>query len=227
MRRFVFVLAFLASSACWAGTDEASAAYKRGDYVKALLELRPLAERGDATAQSNLGFMYRAGKGVSQDYLEAAKWYRLAASQGFAPAQFNLGVMYAKGAGVPKDNVEAYAWWTLAAAQGNKIAARNRDLVRNRMTQQQFAKAAVRATELASGALIKQQLSERAKPEATPINLVRGTQAALASKGYKPGPSDGVMGRKTRVAISAFQRSIGLPETGRPSAELLILLRAK
>ncbi|MCL2887556.1 MAG: sel1 repeat family protein [Betaproteobacteria bacterium] len=40
---------------------------------------RKKAERGDARAQYNLGFMYETGYGVTQDYAEAATWYRKAA----------------------------------------------------------------------------------------------------------------------------------------------------
>ena len=69
-------------------------AAQSGDFATALKEWQPLAEQGNATAQSNLGVMYYNGKGVIQDYAEAFKWYRLAAEQGYATAQSNLGVMY-------------------------------------------------------------------------------------------------------------------------------------
>ena len=52
-------------------------AYLRGDYVAALREFRPLAERGNVMAQISLGYMYDKGLGVAQDYTEAAKWYRM------------------------------------------------------------------------------------------------------------------------------------------------------
>ena len=57
-------------------------AYNRGDYATALKKWRPLAERGDASAQAALGAFYENGKGVPQDYAKAVKWYRLAAEQG-------------------------------------------------------------------------------------------------------------------------------------------------
>ena len=118
----------------WAGLDEATAAYNRGDYETALRELRPLAEQGLAEAQFNLGFMYGNGKGVPQDYADALKWYRLAAEQGLASAQTNLGLMYSKGRGVPQDYVQAHMWYNLAAAQGNETGTKNRDIVAARMT---------------------------------------------------------------------------------------------
>jgi lipid-binding SYLF domain-containing protein len=45
-------------------------------------------------------------------------------------------------------------------------------------------------------------------------------QAALAAKGYKPGPIDGQMGGKTREAIRQYQAATGFEVTGNPSAAL-------
>ena len=87
--------------------------------------LRASAAQGDADAQTNLGGMYAAGRGVPQDAAEAVAWYRLAAAQGDADAQTNLGGMYAAGRGVPQDAAEAVAWYRLAAAQGDADAQTN------------------------------------------------------------------------------------------------------
>ncbi|MCG3770643.1 MAG: Secretory immunoglobulin A-binding protein EsiB [Nitrosomonadaceae bacterium] len=67
--------------------DDAFVSHGRGDYAEALKIFRPLAEQGNAKAQSNLGVMYNNGQGVTQDYKEAVKWYGLAAAQGDASAQ--------------------------------------------------------------------------------------------------------------------------------------------
>ena len=45
-------------------------------------------------------------------------------------------------------------------------------------------------------------------------------QAALAAKGYQPGPIDGQMGGKTREAIRQYQAATGFEVTGNPSAAL-------
>jgi TPR repeat protein len=50
----------------------------------------PLAERGNAAAQSYLGYMFETGRGVPQNYTEAAMWYRRAAEQGDGLAQYSL-----------------------------------------------------------------------------------------------------------------------------------------
>ena len=52
--------------------EDATAAYDRGDYAAPLRLLGPLANQGDAIAQSNLGFMYFSGQGVLQNHDEAA-----------------------------------------------------------------------------------------------------------------------------------------------------------
>ena len=77
--------------------------YKQKDFKAILAIIQPLAEQGDAIAQSLLGSVYEEGQGVKQDYFEAVKWYRQAAEQGHATAQANLGSMYAKGQGVKQD----------------------------------------------------------------------------------------------------------------------------
>jgi hypothetical protein len=106
-------------------SDAGYAAYEKGKYETALEILRPLAESGDARAQSTLGLMYYRGRGVPQDVAEAVKRFRLAAERGDAVAEFNLGVMYAEGQGVPQDNAEAGKWYRLAADQGNPQAQYN------------------------------------------------------------------------------------------------------
>jgi hypothetical protein len=79
-------------------------AYQSGDYATALREWKPLAERGDAVAQSRLGEMYRKGNGVPQDDKTAVKWWRLAAEQGYARARDNLKQMKSRlvSAGIDK-----------------------------------------------------------------------------------------------------------------------------
>jgi hypothetical protein len=101
------------------------AAYQRGDFAAAFQLFQPLAERGDASAQSNLGVMYEQGRGVAQNYREAMRWFRLAAVQGNASAQSNLGVMYYKGQGIAQDYGEATKWYRLAAEQRNPEAQFN------------------------------------------------------------------------------------------------------
>ena len=92
------------------------------DYQTAAKICSEFAQKGDASAQNELGTLYVLGRGVAQNYSEAVRWYRLSAAQGFARAQNNLGVAYALGQGVPQNYAEAVKWYKLAAIQGNAVA---------------------------------------------------------------------------------------------------------
>ena len=105
--------------------EDGVAAYQRGDFATALRLFQPLAERGDASAQCNIGVMYEQGRGVAQNYREAMRWFRLAAVQGNSSAQSNLGVMYHKGQGIAQDYGEAMKWYRMAAEQRNPEAQFN------------------------------------------------------------------------------------------------------
>jgi TPR repeat protein len=77
------ILVLASATATMAGPlDDADAAIKRRDYATALRIVRPLAERGDANAQYNLGVFYDNGLGVPQDRIRAYMWLDLAAMQG-------------------------------------------------------------------------------------------------------------------------------------------------
>jgi len=93
----IIFLVFLSSGCGTFDLESARQAYESGDYKTVTELLIPLAEAGDAEAQTDLGFMYANGLGVPQDYTEALKWYRKAVAQGYALGQNNLGVMYAEG----------------------------------------------------------------------------------------------------------------------------------
>lgn len=99
-----------------ASVREGIIAYAHQDYHKAYAILLPLAERGDAEAQTLVGFMFAHGWGVPQNFVAAAAWYRRSSEQGNARAQYLLGLMYDKGHGVPIDAVQAYKWLDLAVA---------------------------------------------------------------------------------------------------------------
>ena len=96
-------------------------AAQSGDYVTALGNLLPLAERGHANAQTVLGALYKEGRGVSQDYVAAASWFRLSAAQGHPTAQLFLGTMHSAGWGVPKDDERAHMWYLIAASNGEMM----------------------------------------------------------------------------------------------------------
>ncbi|MDB5606046.1 MAG: sel1 repeat family protein [Bradyrhizobium sp.] len=119
-----------------------NAAYSRGDYVRAVRELSPLAQRGNPRALVLLGFMYEHGFGAPQAYDAAADLYTRAAVQGNPFAQSMLGLMYDKGHGVPQNVVLAYKWLVLAAAHASPrerdAYLRFRDAVSSKMSSDQI-----------------------------------------------------------------------------------------
>ncbi|MBI4657619.1 MAG: sel1 repeat family protein [Verrucomicrobia bacterium] len=105
------------------------------------------AERGDATAQFEIGEEYYFGRGVAQDYGEAAKWFGRAAEQGHVRAQANLGMMCALGRGVERDSIEGLKWLSLAACHANQSAVRTRVTLLKRTTPEEQAEAQLRVTD--------------------------------------------------------------------------------
>ena len=57
-------------------------------------------------------------------------------------------------------------------------------------------------------------------------STVRQVQADLARLGYKPGPADGIAGRRTAAAVKRFQSDSGVAVDGRVTAALVAKLRA-
>jgi len=57
------------------------------------------------------------------------------------------------------------------------------------------------------------------------INDRKELQRRLTAAGFDTDGTDGVIGSKSQAAISAYQRSVGLPATGQPSLDLLKRLR--
>jgi TPR repeat protein len=96
--------------------EEGRTAIEADDYATALALWQPLAQEGNAEAQSGLGNMYSNGFGVARNHAQALDWYGRAAEQGHALAQFSLGYYHEHGLGVQRDLVLAYAWYSLAEA---------------------------------------------------------------------------------------------------------------
>ena len=70
--------------------EDGMAAYNRGDYVPAISLFRPLAQAGNAKAQSVVGVMYRKGQGVAPNSARAFMWLSVAAARGDAKAKAEL-----------------------------------------------------------------------------------------------------------------------------------------
>lgn len=105
-----------------AGQKEATEAYNAGDYATALKEFLPLAEAGDAEAQTLVAGLYARGLGTPAAVDKAAEWYARAAEQRHPYATAMLGWFHLRGLGVAQDPVKGYRLLSRAAAQGQPEA---------------------------------------------------------------------------------------------------------
>lgn len=108
------LLASPAAADLKAGVD----AWNAGDYKAALAEWRPLANRGNANAQYNMGQAYKLGRGVPADPAIARSWFEKAAQQGHERAQSNLGLLLFEAG----DRKTAMYWIRKAAERGDPRA---------------------------------------------------------------------------------------------------------
>lgn len=106
-------------------TTQAAGAPSAEQARQILDSTRPLADKGDASAQYNMGVLYDQGYGVKQDFAIARQWYLKAAGQHFAKAEHNLGIIYESGKGVKADPSEAAHWFRRAADDGEPAAQNN------------------------------------------------------------------------------------------------------
>jgi len=109
-----FAAAPLSAQSVKAGID----AWQRADYSGAIAIWRPLAEKGDADAQFNLGQAYRLGKGVPLNLGAAQSWFERAANSGHLDAQTTLGLLLFQNGNQP----EGIKWLRKAAEQGEPRA---------------------------------------------------------------------------------------------------------
>ena len=112
-------------SLAYAGLDDGIPAYDKGDYAQAYKVLKPLAEHGNAEAQSRLGWMYNFADGVPKDYGEAVESLADRLSKAMYSGQCYMGVMYEMGHGVAQDYAVAKEFYLKAAQQGDATAKVN------------------------------------------------------------------------------------------------------
>jgi len=109
----------------YADFQEAVDAYELGRYKKALQHFVPLAQKGNAKALFNIGFMIEMGKGVPANPKLAIKWYMRAYKLKHLNAPFNIALIYYNGSKVKQDYPKALEWYQKAAALGNGAALVN------------------------------------------------------------------------------------------------------
>ncbi len=102
--------------------DIGRAAYVRGDYATAAKTWHPLAERGHADAQYNLGGLYASGRGVRRSCIEAQVGITTPLSRAMRKRSTASEIMYEIGVGDLQNDAEAVKWYRKAAKQGNANA---------------------------------------------------------------------------------------------------------
>ncbi|MCK7610978.1 peptidoglycan-binding protein [Roseibium sediminicola] len=213
------------------------------DVPKAKAWYTKAAEAGNAKAMHNLAVLFAEGGGEQPDYAAAAKWFEEAANYGVKDSLFNLGILYAGGIGVDKNLVASYKWFAIAADQGDPEAAKRRDDVANMMDQETLANARLAVEQFTlktpnpsankvtmepgwsdSSSLPAEKASVQAADNTA---MIKEAQDKLNYLGFDTGTPDGQMGPRTRSAIRAFQRSLGLPETGEVDNRLMDELKSQ
>lgn len=119
--KYLVAAALLISSAAPLSAQSVKAginAWQRADYAAAVAIWRPLAEKGDADAEFNLGQAYRLGRGVATNLAAAKTWFERAASQGHVDAQATLGLLLFQNG----DQAAGLKWLKKAADQGEPRA---------------------------------------------------------------------------------------------------------
>ncbi len=212
------------------------------DLAQARAWYERAAQAGNVKAMHNLAVIYAEGKGVPQDFAKAGQWFLAAADHGLADSQYNVAVLFERGLGVSEDLPEAFKWFSVAAANGDEGAAARRDAIAEQMDANTLVDAKLaaqtwspkRGDPIANGNLsslgnwsnasLASTNSASSGPQASAE--IAKAQRLLRDLGYQPGPADGLMGPRTREAISDFQRTAGLTVTGAVDAQLLNTLEA-
>lgn len=224
----VLLVAVLATHANAQNFKTGLDAYDRGDFKTALKEWQPLAKRGDARAQFNLGVIHFNAQSVPHDPIKAVEWYRAAADQGYGPAQTGLAFMYETGQGVLQNYIQAYKWLTLAAQNGVE-GGEERKTLAAKMTAGQIAEAE-QAAAVWQPRIAETTPDSRGETDAPTIvaakrDQVREAQRLLNELGFDVGAADGIVGPRTRAAIRDYQFQYGLPDTGAIDAALIAQLK--
>ena len=205
--------------------------YERGEGLpRDITEARRWTDRsakgGNVKAMHDLAVFFAEGEGGAQSYAESAVWFRRAAEYGVVDSQFNLAVLYEQGLGVSPDMEQAFFWYLVAQGNGDEMAGARAQEVGARLTSSASENTRRRAEAFEA----KRPLSEpngifaAQSWEKRPADPVGSVQSDLNRLGFNAGPVDGLMGTRTREAITAFQRANGLPPNGEIDDALLSAL---
>lgn len=190
------------------------------------------ARAGNRIAMHDLAIYYAYGNGgVDIDMVQAAGWFEKAAERGVVDSQFNLAILFENGQGVTPSPADAYFWYMIASTQGDQTA-KARLLALDEILAPADIQAAktraanftpVKINQAANG--IFKDLPWNSQGQKTNNNAqraqIRQVQTLLAEVGFNVGAADGIMGKRTREAITTFERTNGMDQTGEISAALI------
>ena len=203
------------------------------DPVRARQLIERAARSGNRIAMHDLALYHTEGRGgAERSMLTARSWFEQAAQRGVVDSQFNLAVLSETAeSGLTPNSEDAYFWYTIAAGQGDKFAVERLRSLEGTLSDEAQIRMDARVA-----AFTPRPIDEAANgifrdvpwltSEATDAGRerTRTAQTLLARLGYPVGTPDGLMGEKTRTAITEFERASGLPETGAVSSALITRL---
>jgi len=88
-------------------------------FEEAIPILKQAAELGNAEAQYNLGYCYRAGSGVEQNTEKGIEWFAKSAEQGFNDGLYQMMMAYGNGDGVEQDYKKGFEFGLKCAENGD------------------------------------------------------------------------------------------------------------
>ncbi len=159
--------------------DQGWQAYDAGHYTKAFEIWQALAEQGHELAQVNLGAMYDAGRGTTENPSKAFELFFAAAQRGNPYAQYNVANMYAEGRGVRGDRNQAKTWYLKAAEQDLAIAQYSLGML-NASNAREEDVAETRNLDVAIGWLYKSGLTHLKNDNLSGARQAYGSIAELA-----------------------------------------------
>ena len=99
------------------------------------------ANQGNILANYALGHAYLKGSGIKKNYKSALKAFKYAALREHPSSRLIIGNMYYQGQGVIVSYPRAFLWWSLAQDLNIGGASQNIDMIKKKMSKDQYSKA--------------------------------------------------------------------------------------
>lgn len=202
------------------------------DPAEALIWFQRASAGGNPRGAYNVARLYESGDLGAPDLQTATGWYRVAAAAGNEQARAALARLQGNsGAGVASEPRMGFVGLaskaSLLVLDQTSPPIAGPDPVLDGLAARLAGSAPSRSreTQLASLSTVSGPPPAAAPERPVTAAEVKEIQRLLARLDLNVGWIDGRVGRRTRAAIAAFQRSRDLPVTRRPSLSLLAALR--